>query len=349
MRYAARQLGISLNCIHFQFSRPFQKKDEPYNLYSLKGSILTDYSIDYYYTYRNMHLFGELEMDQWRHFALVQGMLISLSDNVGMSFLYRNISVAYQSLYSDAFTENTVPNNEKGFYSGISMKPVAGLQLDMYFDLFIFPWLKYQVDAPSVGRDLFCQASYQPNKSWNLILLYKNEIKGANASMPDVPTHGLLSPVKRRWRISSDYNINRNLNFNCRMEFVSIAVKGLSDRRGYLGISGLGYRKSRFSINIAAAMFETDDYDSRIYAYESDLLYHFSLPSFYGRGIHYYINIHQDFSRLMTRRAGHFKMSGWIKWGQTFYPGASSIGTGLDEIPGNRKTEIKAEVLVQWQ
>jgi hypothetical protein len=348
IRYAGRQWGIGLNCIHFQFSRPFQKKDEPYNLFSLKGSLLTDYSFDYYYTFRNMHLFGEMAMDQWRHFALVHGILISLSENVGVSFLYRNISVAYQSLYSDAFTENTVPNNEKGFYSGISLKPVAGLQLDMYFDLFVFPWLKYQVDAPSSGRDLFCQASYQPNKSWNLTLLYKNEIKTGNVLMPDHATNGLLSPVKRRWRISSDYNINRSLNFNCRMELVSIAVKGLPDRNGYLGITGLSYRKSRFSVNIATAIFETDDYDTRIYAYESDLLYHFSLPSFYGRGIHYYIKIHQDFSRLIARGPGHFKMSGWIKWGQTFYPGTSSIGTGLDKIPGNRKSEVKAEVLVQW-
>ena len=27
-------------------------------------------------------------------------------------------------------------------------------RLNMYYDVFVFPWLKYRVDAPSRGRDL---------------------------------------------------------------------------------------------------------------------------------------------------------------------------------------------------
>ena len=151
-----------------------------------------------------------LENGHWingAHIAFIQGALISLGDNIGMSFLYRNISVAYQSLYSDAFTENSMPNNEKGFYSGISIRPVAGLQLEMYYDIFMFPWLKYRVDAPSAGRDLLFQAAYQPNKYWDLNVLYKNEIKTVNTTSLNSVTHGLVSPVKQRWRIETDYNL----------------------------------------------------------------------------------------------------------------------------------------------
>jgi hypothetical protein len=288
-------------------------------------------------------------MDQWRHFAFIQGALISLGDNISMSFLYRNISVAYQSLYSNAFTENSVPNNEKGFYSGISIRPAAGLQLEIYHDIYIFPWLKYQVDAPSSGRDMLISAAYQPNKSWNLNVLYKNEIKTGNISAPNSVTHGLVSPVKQRWRIATDYIFSRAWSFNSRMEFLWIHQNGWPTSHGYLGMTGMSFRKSGFSASVAAAFFETDDYDTRIYAYEPDLLYHFSLPAFYGRGIHYYINIHQDFKRIMGRGPQRFRISGWVKWGQTFYPGSASIGTGLDEIPGNRKTELRAEVLIQWQ
>jgi hypothetical protein len=348
-RYAGEQFNIGLNCIHFQFSRPLQKKDDPYNLYSLKGTRLTDFSVDYSHTYRNMHLFGEWAMDQWRHFAFVQGALISLADNISMSFLYRNISVAYQSLYSDAFTENSVPNNEKGFYSGVSIRPAGGLQLDIYYDIFIFPWLKYQVDAPSAGRDLLFHAVYQPTKSWKLNFQYKNEIKTGNASVANSVTHGLASPVKQQWRIETDYTVSRALSFNSRMEFLWIGMDGSTTRHGWLGMSGLSYRKSGFSMSLGVAAFETDDYDTRIYAYEPDLVYHFSLPSYYGRGIHYYINIHRDFSSKISRGARRFRISGWLKWGQIFYPGTMSIGTGLDEIPGNRKSEIKAEILIQWQ
>jgi hypothetical protein len=288
-------------------------------------------------------------MDQWSHFGFVQGALISLADNISMSFLYRNISVAYQSLYSDAFTENSVPNNERGFYSGMSIRPAAGLQLEIYYDIFIFPWLKYQVDAPSTGREMLFQAAYKPDKYWQLNVLYKNEIKTANAQVSNSVTHGLVSPVKQRCRIATDYNFSRTMSFNNRLEFLWIDMKGLPTRHGFLGLTGFSYRKSGFSVSIAAVIFETDDYDTRIYAYEPDLLYHFSLPSFYGKGTHYYINVHQDFSRLTGRGPRRFRVSGWLKWGQTFYPGSTSIGTGLDEIPGNRKSEINAEILIQWQ
>ena len=105
------------------------------------------------------------------------------------------------------------------------------------------------------------------------------------------------------------------------MEFLWIRVNGLPTRHGYLGITGFSFRKSGFSASMAVAVFETDDYDTRIYAYEPDLLYHFSLPSYYGRGIHYYINIHQDFSRLMGRGPQTFQNIGLVKMGTDFLPG----------------------------
>ena len=70
------------------------------------------------------------QSDHGAQLAFVQGALISLGENLDLSFLYRNISPAFQSLYSDAFTENSVPNNEKGFYAGLSFRPAAGLQAE---------------------------------------------------------------------------------------------------------------------------------------------------------------------------------------------------------------------------
>jgi hypothetical protein len=349
IRYSAKRFLIGFNWVQFHFNRPFQKRDEPYNLYSLKGKNLADYSFDYNYTFHNLHLFGELAADHGFRMAFVQGALISLGENIDMSFLYRNISPSFRSFYSDAFTENSVPNNEKGFYAGLSFKPVAGFQAAMYYDLFIFPWLKYLIDKPSGGRDFLIRLSYQPDKSWRLTSLYKNEMKTTNADLSDERTHGLNEPLKKRWQIETDYMISRFLSFSSRIEFVWISLPGTKTREGFLGTAGLSFRKSGLSGNISATVFDTDDYDTRIYIYETDLLYNFSLPAYYGKGIHYYLNIHHDFSRLIPHADKHFKLSGWLKWSQTFYPGSVSIGSGLDEISGNRKSEIKVQILVQWQ
>ncbi len=349
IHYSNNNMLIGMNWIQFHFSRPFQKRDEPYNLYSLKGTSLSDYSFEYNYTKGNMHLFGELAMDQWNKFAWVQGVLVSLSENLNMSFLYRNISPSFQSMYANAFTENNVPTNEKGFYAGLSLRPVTGLQIDAFYDMYVFPWLQYLVDGPSAGRDYFLQAVFQPNKFWHLTTLYKNEMKSGNATLANGVTHGLISPVKKRWRMETDYSISRSVIFVSRMEFLLIEEHGEKNQQGFLGMGGFTLKKSWISGSVAAMVFDTDDYDTRIYTYEPDLLYNYSLPAYFGRGFHYYINLHRDFNRLIANKNRHFLLSGWIKWEQTFYPGAPSIGTGLDEISGSHKSELKAQIIIHWQ
>ena len=81
--------------------------------------------------------------------------------------------------------------------------------------------------------------------------------------------------------------------------------------------------------------FETGGYDSRLYAYENDVLYSFSIPVFYDKGYRYYFNLNYDFSK---------KISCWFRLAQTIYKDKTSVGSGLDEIPGNKKTEIKLQV-----
>ena len=349
LHYTAGNFMIGLNAIQFHFSKAFKKPDLPYNLFALKGKQLGDYSIDYNYTYANIHLFGELATDQWLHVALLQGALVSMGEKLDMSFVYRNISTAFKSLYSDAFTENSIPNNENGFYTGMYFRPGRGWQLNFYSDFFSFPWLKYRVDEPSRGRDLLFQVIYQPNKIWQLLTLYKSEQKASNGEIQSSGTHALSTPVKQRWRISTDYELSKAVQINNRMEFVWYRFGDAFVRKGFLGLAGVAFRLRKFSGNFNLCVFETDDYNTRIYAYQPDIPGNFSLPAFYGRGIHYNINLHKDFSRMFRHAGIHLRVTGWLNWGQTIYSNQASIGSGLDEIPGNKKSQLKAQILIRWQ
>lgn len=82
--------------------------------------------------------------------------------------------------------------------------------------------------------------------------------------------------------------------------------------------------------------FETGSYNSRLYAYENDVLYSYSIPVFSDKGIRYYLSYNYDLTK---------KISFWFRWAQTIYSGNGVIGSGSDEIEGNRKTEIKLQGL----
>ena len=90
--------------------------------------------------------------------------------------------------------------------------------------------------------------------------------------------------------------------------------------------------------NIRLQYFETDGYNSRVYSYENDVLYGYSIPVFYDKGYRYYINVNYDINK---------RISLWAKWAQTIYSDKTLIGSGLDEIEGNHKTEVK--LLLQYK
>ena len=49
---------------------------------------------------------------------------------------------------------------------------------------------------------------------------------------------------------------------------------------------------SPFSAAIRYAVFDTDNFDSRVYAFENDLFAAVSIPAFSGRGTRWYANLH---------------------------------------------------------
>ncbi|HSN62313.1 MAG TPA: helix-hairpin-helix domain-containing protein, partial [Ferruginibacter sp.] len=139
--YQLNRLHVGLNAVQFNLKYPLIKASDPYNLYALSGKKFGNYSVDYSYTVRNMHFFGEAAITNKNYPAFVNGLLLSVANNIDMSFFYRNISKGYQSLYTNAFTESTYPTNEKGFFTGISIRPNNNWRIDAYADVYRFPWL----------------------------------------------------------------------------------------------------------------------------------------------------------------------------------------------------------------
>jgi hypothetical protein len=339
--YSDERFHIGANAVHYNFEHNISKADYLYNLYALSGKKAGNYSIDYSYTYKNLHFFGEAAVDEDMDKAFINGLLINTDSKVAMSFLYRNISRGYQSLYTNAFTENTYPTNESGFYSGITITPNSVLRLDAYADFFHFPWLKYRTDAPTSGNDYMVQLTYQPNREVLFYTRFRNENKPINYN----PDNEALNPVtgkpKQSWRNQFSYKLDKGFTFRSRVELSWFDKRGNNPQNGFLTFADVIYKPllKPFSGNIRILYFETDGYDSRMYAFENDVLYGYSIPVFFDKGCRYYVNINYDFSK---------KLSAWVRFAQTIYPDKTLIGSGLDEIRDNKKTEIKLHLIYSF-
>ena len=330
-------LHLGINAIQYNFKLSINKGDDPYNLYALSGKKFGNQSIDYSYTFRNLHFFGEVAADNHFNKATVNGLLLSVDANVDMSFVYRNISLKYQSIYTNAFTENTYPANEKGLYAGISIRPHSFWRIDAYADFYKFPWLKYQVDASTVGADYMAQVDYKPNKQLEVYARYRWESKAKNYNPLDIVLSPVVQKPRQNFRTQINYRINPELVFRNRVELVWYDRNGGGRQEGFLAFTDLLYKPlmKKYSANARLQYFETDGYDSRLYAYENDVLYSYSIPVFYDKGYRYYFNLNYDVTPKLTC---------WFRWAQTIYKDATTVGSGLDAINGNKKTEVKLQL-----
>ncbi|MBK7884353.1 MAG: hypothetical protein IPJ81_11620 [Chitinophagaceae bacterium] len=339
--YQYNRLHVGINAIHYQFKLPISKQDQPYNLYALSGKSFGNYSVDYNYTYKNMHFFGEVATTQKGYKAFVNGLLISTSSLVDMSIVYRNISPGYQSLYTSAFTENTFPTNEKGFYTGITIKPASAWRIDAYADFYRFPWLKYRVDAPTSGSDYLVQATYKPNKQVEIYSRYRTESKSINYNPEEFILGPVIAKPRQNWRNQISYKINSSVTLRNRTELVWFDRKGSQAEEGFLTYFDCLVKPmlKRYAGSVRLLYFETDSYNSRLYAFENDVLYSFSIPVFYDKGYRYYINLNYDLSKKITV---------WARWAQTMYSNRNVIGSSLDEIYGNKKSDFRFQAIYKF-
>ncbi|HEY5461846.1 MAG TPA: helix-hairpin-helix domain-containing protein [Hanamia sp.] len=339
--YSIERFHLGVNAVHYNFEHTITKADYLYNKYSLSGKRAGNYSVDYSYTYKNMHFFGEAAADEDFDKAFVNGLLINTDSRVSMSFLYRNISRAYQSLYSNAFTENTYPTNESGFYSGITITPNDFLRLDAYSDFYHFPWLKYRTDAPTSGNDYMIQLTYNPNKQVEINARYRTEKKPINYNPDNTTLNPVTGRPKQGFKTQFNYKIDTRFTFRSRVELSWFDKRGEKPQNGFLTFAELVYKPifKPFSGNIRLSYFETDGYDSRIYTFEKDVLYGYSIPALFDKGYRYYVNANYDFSK---------KLSIWMRFAQTIYPEKNTIGSGLDLINGNKKSELKMQLIYSF-
>jgi len=335
-RYKAAGWQLGINTVHYKFSIPIEKRDEPYNLYAIKGDNWSNYSFDYSYTHRNLHLFGEAAIDKNFHTAFINGCLISLDPRVDIAIIHRRLAKEYQAMNANAFTENASPSNENGLYTGLSIRPATCWKLDAFADIYQFPWLKYLVDAPAYGKEFFLQLTYMPDKKLEMQTRVTRAFRLADTPGNTTVMNYLLAVQRSAWQIQMNYIMSTSFTFRSRLQL--LWLQGHDKENGFSFYMDGIYKPSLkpFSFSARLQYFETSGYNSRLYAYENDVLYSNAIPALFGTGYRYYLIVQgKPIKQILLG----------LRYAATVYTSQSVIGTGLDQITGAGKREIKAQLL----
>lgn len=340
--YRKRKFEIGLTGASTQLSKNLQPSATMYNQFQLSGDHFFNMGIDYKFLYRNINFFGETSRSQNGAFATINGVILSVDPKFTVTVLYRNFDKKFQNVESNAISESG-NNNEKGLYMGFNFKPVRTIAVMGYLDSFQFPWLKYQVNAPSRGFEYAVQLTYTPTKKLELYIRQRFTQKPGNVSSnEDNPAIDYLVEAKQaNTRFNLAFKVSPMFTLRSRVEFVNFTRGSLPTENGYLLFQDFIYKpmRSPVSLTLRYAMFDTKSYDSRLYAYESNVYGAFSIPPLYLKGTRYYVLINWDVVR-------HVQL--YVRYSQTIYDNQKTVGSGLDQINGNSKSEIDAALKIDF-
>jgi len=323
------------------YDKELIKSTQPYQIYDFQGKSNVNSGADFSYSLKKFGVFGELSASANGAYAFLGGLLANFTPRVNMSLIYRDFAVDYQVVYAVPFAEASGAKNEKGLFLGSSIFIGNKSSLKTYYDIFSFPWLRYRVNSPSQGNEFLAQFNYEVSRYFNFYILLKSETKMLNNSLQ---TEGIISPSpveKQSLRFNARYIASNEVTLKSRVEASSYHQQTNVKKFGYAIYQDVKYKSQNLPLDFSFryAIFSTDDYDTRIYAYESDVLYKFSVPGYYYKGQRYYLLFHWDVMK---------NCDFWLRFSQSIFFDKTSIGSNIDFINGNKKSEITAQIRLKF-
>jgi hypothetical protein len=333
LQYKSKALQLGVSVVHQSYDRIFDRAIQPYNQFDFRGKSLMNIGLDYNYVYKNTNFFGEVVRSGSGSIGMLHGALIALDSKMSLSMLYRNYPRDFHTFYSQGFREGSRSQNEQGLYTGLFWKIHKRVTWDNYLDIFKFPWLRYQVNAPSHGFEFLSQVTYRPDKKLEIYARFRQQVRQRNSTIDDGTIREVEDVIQRNYRLHFSYKVSESITLKSRIEFVGIHRKSAGFEQGFLIYQDIIFKpkSSPISLSLRYAVFDTDSYDARIYAFESNMLNVFYIPAHSGKGMRAYALLRYQFAKRFDL---------WVRYGIFLYEDINSIGSGAEGISGNRKSDI---------
>ena len=341
--YRTSSLLVGVTGHHSWFDRPLRPPpDRPDERFAVSGT-QTGMASVFANAYLNDYtLFGEVARAPTGTYGGVLGAALDHEAGVQALLLGRRFPRAFSGLYNSAIGESGSTQNEVGVYAGISLQVAKRWRIGGYVDQYRFPWLRFNVPRPTSGLDTRLVVEYDPRPWLSSYVQLRAEREEASTEHRG-PGGRILAGLRHEHRQSArwhlEYTFSDALTVRSRIQLSRFAVEGSSPSYGVLLSQGLRLQPiESLQIDARLAFFDTDGYESRIYTYEHDLLYSFSVPVLFDRGRRSYVLVQYEPLPSLTLEA---------KYGVTWYPHRQTIGSGLNETPGNRSREIRMQL--RWK
>jgi len=286
-------------------------------------SVMGNISVYTTMSWNRLLLFGESALDHNGHVAVFSGAELDLNTAMAVCGSLRSYSPGFRSQEPSAYASGSRPENERGFNIGFQATPFPEAELLLDTDFVYHREGNYHSDYPGF------------------------QVKSTGSLKLDIGESGIMKfMVRRRWRQfdRTQYRLHYAVAVGPSLTISGRAEWGVLRDDGVTSVSKLVYQQAGltgdgFRCTFRLLMFDVDNWDNRIYAYEPGVRYNFRFPSYYGKGLRNSVVASVSLLRFMKIR---------LQAGSTHYAYRRTTGSGNDIRPGDRVYDMEIQLEWKW-
>ncbi|MEE0924060.1 MAG: hypothetical protein UIB40_07020, partial [Paludibacteraceae bacterium] len=346
-----RKVEVQLTAIENIWSdsiRPY--RNSAYNQHYFRGTRQAVMGASVRYNHGWFDLFGELATAQnydrstlhptpstlsprWG-FGGIIGSRFYPTEGVALTALYRYYTPYFDNALGYAFSESSRIGDEQGGYIGFEVSRWKGIRWSGYADFFSFSGPKYGIPQyPTLGYDAMTEIRFNiPHHTSNITFRLRARDKG---NLATYSTRIQYDWQQGAWslRTTGEANLTSSYGYTIYQDIAyDFAQSGLSVRGKALPLS----------LRLRVQWFDARKWDNRIYTYEHDVLYAFSIPAVYGLGGRAYVCLRWQ---AMDKLALYLRVSETI-YQRAWYQEHHSEWNGA---AGSIPTRTDVHLLLRWK
>lgn len=335
--YRNRVFRVGARAVYTLFDAEVLPSGRVYQQYAFSGKAAFNAGLDYQLIIKKMVLFGEAALSDNGGWAYLQGATFELSPGASFALLGHYYDKKYIALHGASSGSS---QGEWGLYLTTRLVLGPRMDLDCFYDYSRYTWLRYRMDAPGESMQAGMNLTASVSRKNKLMLRCQYKLKMKNHA-EESHVNGIEPFHSFKIRLIWECFPLDFLKLKTEMDYLVNHSKPLAYTHGGLLLYqdvGIVVGRTGLGLNFRLAFFDTDTYEERLYAYENDLYYSFTVSSHYDKGWRAYVLLKYSYKNLYF----------WLKLAQTYYMNREEISSGLDLIAKHHKTELKLQVMLKW-
>ena len=294
-----KQLEVQLTAIENIWSdsvRPYT--NAKYNQHYFRGTNQAVLGASVRYNYSWFDAFAEVATNQKSQITnarwglgVLAGSRFYPTGGITLTALYRYYSPWFDNEWGYGFSETSRINDEHGGYLGFDITRVKNWRFSGYGDLFYFSGYKYGLGdlTGTIGYDALAEAKYERTVSGERLA-----VSGRLRARKKGPSSTYSARAQFDWsngawslRTTADANLVKSEELKVKSEGIPYGISVAQDIA--YDFTPYTVHHTPLSLRLRLQAFDARNWANRIYLYEHDVLYAFSIPATYGLGGRAYV------------------------------------------------------------